>query len=177
MTETQLPRHVVLIGMMGVGKTTVGRLLAARLGYAFWDNDEALEAATGTTADEMQSERGQLELHKSEDALLYEALESPAPTVYAAAASVVLNPQVLSGAFTVWLRATVSDEELNIARSGQHHRPLPPDAAAFLEQLNKVRMPAYARAANAIVDAADDPAGTCERVMESLGAVRARPAG
>ena len=177
MTETKPPRHVVLIGMMGVGKTTVGSLLAARLGYAFWDNDQALEAATGTTAAELQSERGQLELHKAEDALLHEALQTPAQTVYAAAASVVLNPQVLGGAFTVWLRESVSKEELNIADSGQHHRPLPADAAAFLEQLGRARTPAYTRVADAIVDVADDPAGTCERVIAALGAVRARPAG
>ena len=69
-------RHVVMIGMMGVGKSTVGRRVAARLGWGYWDNDEALEAATGTTAGELQRRRGQAALHATENRLLREALQT-----------------------------------------------------------------------------------------------------
>jgi shikimate kinase len=160
--------HLALIGMMGTGKTTVGRLLAARLGWAFWDNDEALREATGQTAAELQRLRGQPALHETEDRLLREALGGQAQTVVAAAASVVLNPAVLAGALTVWLRASAGWEEQNIARSGQHHRPLPADATTALQQLSAVREPMYAKAADITIDVATDPATTCDRVIEAL---------
>jgi len=161
-------RNLALIGMMGTGKTTVGQMLATRLGWSFWDNDEALRTATGLTAAELQRERGQAALHEIEDQLLREALEGRAQTVCAAAASVVLNPSVLDGAFTVWLRASADWEERNIARSGQRHRPLPADATAVLRQLSDVREPMYASAADITIDVATDAATTCDRVIEAL---------
>ncbi len=161
-------RDLVLIGMMGTGKTTVGQILATRLGWGFWDNDEALQGATGQTAAELQRLRGEAVLHEVEDRLLSEALREHTQTVFAAAASVVLNPALLAGAFTVWLRAGAGWEEQNIARSGQHHRPLPEDAAAVLRQLSAVREPLYAKAANITIDVAPDAMTTCDRVMEAL---------
>ena len=160
--------HLVLIGMMGTGKTTVGKTLAARLHWAFWDNDEALRTATGQTAAEIQGLRGQAALHEIEDRLLCEALHTETRTVFAAAASVVLNPAVLAGAFTVWLRASIGWEEQNIARSGQHHRPLPANATAVLRQLAETREPMYASAADITIDVATDPATTCDRLIEAI---------
>lgn len=157
--------------MMGAGKTTVGRLVAARLGWAFWDNDEALLQATGKTAAQLQSERGLDALHQIEDRLLREALRTSAPTVHAAAGSVVLHPESVKGAVTVWLRISASLEELNIARSGQHHRPLPSDAAATLERLGRARQSKYARLGDAVVDVASTPEITCERVIDALSAI------
>lgn len=161
-------RHVVLIGLMGVGKTTVGRLLAARLHWSFWDNDEALQAATGATAAELQKQCGQSALHETEDRLLREALRTQVPTVFAAAGSVVLNPALLRGALVVWLRMSTAMEERNIARSGQRHRPLPVDAAATLERMSADRYALYTTAADVIADVGTDPASTCERVFEAI---------
>jgi shikimate kinase len=156
--------------MMGTGKTTVGRLVAARLGRPFWDNDEALEQATGKTAAEFQQERGQAELHETEGRLLREALRTETPTVFAAAAAVVLDPGTLTGAITVWLRSGAAREAANIARSGEHHRPLPPDAATFLRRISAERLALYTRAADITVDAAADPAATCDQVVQALDA-------
>jgi shikimate kinase len=153
---------------MGVGKTTVGRLLAARLDWSFWDNDEALQAATGKTAAELQEQCGQPVLHETEDRLLREALRTPAPTVFAAASSVVLNPSLLQGTLVVWLRMSTVMEERNILRSGQRHRPLPVDAAAALERMSTERFALYGSIANVTVDVGTDPASTCERVFEAV---------
>jgi shikimate kinase len=166
-------RHVVLIGMMGSGKTTCGRLLAKRLGWGFWDCDEALTQATGSTAGELQRTRGQAVLHAIEHRLIRDALMTRTDTVFAAAGSVVLKPSVLQGELTVWLRASAAQEQQNIAHSGQHHRPLPEDPIAVLQQMSAARLPAYERLADITVDVASDPNVTCDRVMQALRA-RAR---
>jgi shikimate kinase len=161
-------RQLVLIGMMGAGKTTVGRLVAASLGWNFWDNDDALFQATGKTAAQLQHGLGLSALHQTEDRLLREALQAGEPTVYAAAGSVVLQPEILNRVPTIWLRIGASQEELNLARSGQYHRPLPSNAAPILEQLREARADKYERLAGAIVDVASTPEVTCERVIEAL---------
>jgi shikimate kinase len=157
--------------MMGAGKTTVGRLVAARLGWTFWDNDDALAQATGKTAGQVQQERGFAALHQAEDRLLREALRSRKSTVYAAAGSVVLKPGALNGVPTIWLRIGAAREELNLAQSSQYHRPLPRDAGPFLERLGETRAAAYARLADAVVDVASTPEITCERVIAALNTI------
>jgi shikimate kinase len=164
-------RHVVLIGMMGVGKTTVGTLLAERLGYEFWDNDVALRQATGKTAAEVQQLDGPDGLHKTEASLLEAALSSPEPKVIAAPGSVALFRGPLPGAITVWLRLSAHREAANIAHSGQHHRPLPADSEATLRELAADRAAAYTRLADIVIDAGSDPGVTCERVLEALRAL------
>ncbi len=161
-------RHVVMIGMMGVGKSTVGRLVAARLGWDYWDNDDALEASTGTTAGELQRRRGQAALHATENRLLRDALQSHDRTVLAAAGSVVLKPELLAGELTVWLRMSLARERENIAHSGQHHRPLPEAAMAVLQRLSAARLPMYERVADITIQVADTPEATCELVMNAL---------
>jgi shikimate kinase len=168
-------RHVVLIGMMGVGKTTVGKLLADQLGYEFWDNDVALEQATGKTAADLQRLEGPEGLHRAEARLLEAALRSSAPKVIAAPGSVALIPGPLPGAVTVWLRASVHREVANIAHSGQHHRPLPADAEELLRGVAADRAGVYARLAEIVVDVGSDPAVTCERVAEALRALPPGP--
>jgi shikimate kinase len=163
-------RHVVLIGMMGSGKTTCGHLLAKRLGWGFWDCDEALLEATGSTAAEVQRSRGQAVLHAIEHRLLRNALLTRTDTVFAAAGSAVLRPAVLAGTLTVWLRTSAVQEEQNIARSGQEHRPLPEDPIAVLQEMSAARLPAYERFADITVDVASDPNVTCDRVMQALRA-------
>jgi len=166
--SSEVNRQIVLIGMMGVGKSTVGRMLAAHLGRDFWDNDDALTTTTGRTAAEVQTADGQAALHQLENQLLTEALRTNTPTVFAAASSVVLDPEVLRGSLTVWLRASTEAEERNLLASGQHHRPLPPAPDAYLRRLAAERDPLYAHLADVIVDVGADPETTYDRVLEAL---------
>ncbi len=104
------PRPVVLVGLMGSGKTTVGQRLAASLGRRFIDNDEALRAETGRTTAQIAAEESVDTLHRREAETLLSALARPGPTVIAAAASVVLNADVRRrlqrDAVVVWLQAS-----------------------------------------------------------------------
>ena len=168
---SRFDRHIVMIGMMGAGKTTIGRQLASRLGYGFWDNDEALSQATGETAAEVQRAEGQDALHRLENRLLREALADQSLKVFAAAASVVLEPELLAGAVTVWLRVSPTREAENIAHSGQDHRPLPGDPVDALRRVGAEREHLYAQLADVMVDVGSaDPGATCEQVLAALRA-------
>jgi shikimate kinase len=172
---TRSDRQIVLIGVMGAGKSTIGKRLAARLGWEFWDNDEALRAATGLTAAEVQDEEGQAELHQHEKELLRGALSRPEAMVLAAAGSVVLEPELVAGVLTVWLRISTTRWAEHLAHSGQHHRPLPADPHALLRQIASEREPLYARVADVSVDVADDPAATFALVVNAVTAYPGTP--
>ena len=88
MSDAQIhPGHVVLVGMMGTGKTTVGRLLAERLGRPFFDSDQMVEARTGHTVAELFEASGESGFRAEEAAALSAGLTDPTPSVIAAASS------------------------------------------------------------------------------------------
>jgi shikimate kinase len=102
-------RHIVFVGAMGTGKTTIGRPVAAALGRAFVDNDELLERTTGSTAAELAARDGADALHRVEATTVLDALHAQPPAVIAAAASTIEDAAVRSAlrdvAWVAWLRA------------------------------------------------------------------------
>ncbi len=103
-------RHLVLVGLMGAGKTTIGARVAARLGLAFADGDRLLERSTDRTAAALRDEHGVAALHPAESRALCDALASDVPSVIAAAAAVVDDPTCRAalrspGVAVAWLRA------------------------------------------------------------------------
>jgi len=104
-------RHVVLIGEMGVGKTTVGRKLADELGYVFFDSDDWIEEAHGRTGAEIAAENGVPFLHDVELAALQAGLAAFDPSVIATAASVAdttRGQHMIGSANLIWLDASES---------------------------------------------------------------------
>ncbi|MGH8998595.1 MAG: shikimate kinase [Acidimicrobiia bacterium] len=101
--------HVALVGSMGTGKTTVGRLLAGMLGRSYLDNDDRLVELTRAGPAELTARDGLASLHALEATLLLEALAGVPPAVVAGAASVVddaaCRAALHTRAFTVWLVA------------------------------------------------------------------------
>ncbi len=79
--------HLVLVGMMGVGKSTVGRLVSAELERPLFDSDEMIEARTGRTVREIWSTDGEASFRALETDTFLEALDAPEPSVIAAAGS------------------------------------------------------------------------------------------
>lgn len=92
MAEAAAQTRVVLMGMMGAGKSSVGRALADRVDWPYLDNDELVLAATGRTPEEIDAVDGADALHEAEAAALRHALAVPPPLIAGAAASVVTDP-------------------------------------------------------------------------------------
>jgi shikimate kinase len=147
-------RHVVLVGLMGVGKTTVGRRLARELEVPFVDTDEAVELHAGTTVKRLFASEGEAGFRKLEREVVAGLLARPAPLVLAAGGGAVLDEgtrvELAELAFVVWLRATPA---FLAARVDPTHRPLLADGAdGALQKLASERAAVYAAVADAVVD-------------------------
>jgi len=141
--------------MMGAGKTTVGRALAARRGWTFLDSDAEIEARTGRTVAQIWAADGEPVFRALESEVLTAALRSDEPAVVAAAGGCVLDPvnrSLLSAdGQVVWLRARPSTLEGRVT-SGTHRPLLDVDPAAVLARLASDRRDLYAEVADVTVD-------------------------
>ena len=145
----RLDRPVVLVGLMGVGKSTVGRRLARRLGLDFVDSDAAIEDASGYSAAEVFERFGEQDFRDGERRLVARLIDG-AVKVIATGGGAYVDPrtrQLLNErAITVWLDAPV--EVLAERTSRRDTRPLlrNEDPKGTLERLNDERRPSYAEA-------------------------------
>lgn len=153
---TPADRHVVILGLMGAGKTSVGRRVAGHLGRPLIDGDAVLEERTGgLTAAQVAELQSIDELHELEAEIALEALASSTPAVIGPAASVVEVDAVrdaLAGHIVVWL--TASAEHLASKAAEKDHRPLLDDGDPvdlFTRQL-AVREPLVAPMADLVID-------------------------
>jgi shikimate kinase len=147
--------HLVLVGLMGSGKSTVARIISERLARPLVDSDAVIEARTGRTVREIWLTDGEDGFRDLETDALIDALASPTPSVIAAAGGVVLrdrNRAVLQGdgVRVVWLcaqPATLVDR----VRSGVHRPALDDDPAGTLQRMFDSREALYREVADAIV--------------------------
>jgi shikimate kinase len=147
--------HVVLVGMMGAGKSSVGRVLAGRLDRPLFDSDEMIERRTGRTVREIWVTDGEPVYRALETEVLTEALEASEPSVIAAAGGIVLseaNRIALdhAGCHVVWLLADV-DVLLQRVRNGGHRPLLDDDPEGTLRRMFAEREGLYREVADAIV--------------------------
>lgn len=173
----QLARTVVLIGLMGAGKTSVGQALARKLGAVFRDSDAEVEAAAQFTIPEIFEKYGETAFRDGERRVIARLLDL-APHVLATGGGAFMNDQtraLLKGrAVTVWLRA---DLDVLVERtSGRSHRPLlnQGDPREILGDLMAKRYPIYAQADVAVESYANQPHD--RMVGRILSALRAHEA-
>lgn len=165
-------RHLVLVGLMGAGKTTVGRLLAERLGRRFVDSDEAIERREGRTVREIWLTDGEPVFRELETMALRDALAADIPSVIAAAGGVVLterNRVALAGAAAdvVWLRAEPAVLGGRATR-GDHRPLLDGDAEATLRGMAIDREDLYREVATVTVEVGDRSPGEIADAIVSL---------
>ena len=150
---------IVLVGMMGAGKTTVGRALAARLGTDFVDTDDLVAVSAGCSIRELFERHGEAHFRRVEASVLEEALSAITSGVIGCGGGIVtgdLNRRLLKDAraTVVWLRATPTS--LAGRLDGDTDRPLlDGDAVTRLNALSAERGAWYADVADVVVDVDD----------------------
>jgi shikimate kinase len=165
-------RSVVLVGMMGAGKSSVGRRLASRLGIPFVDADVEIEKAAAMTISEIFAARGEPYFRSGETRVIARLLES-GPQVLATGGGAFMNADtraaIRAKGISVWLRATLDVLNRRIKRRGD--RPLLKGAADPEETLRKLmeqRDPVYAEA-DLTVESRDVPHETIvDEILEGL---------
>ena len=148
-------RHLVLVGMMGAGKSTVGRRCAQRLQRAFVDTDEVIETIAGASVAEVFARDGEPAFRELERTAVADACASPVPAVIAVGGGAVLDPEnrrrLRAAGLVVWLCAPVDELARRVGDTAS--RPLlAGDAEGALRRLDALRRPAYEAAAHATVD-------------------------
>jgi shikimate kinase len=167
-----MAEHIFLVGMMGSGKTTVGGLLAARLGWRHLDSDEQVGRDTGQTVPEIFVARGEAAFRAAEARALAAAAVADTPTVVSVAGGAVLDPDnrhvLRRGGVIVWLRAQVETLAQRVG-DGAGRPLLGDDPAAALGLLYAQRRPFYQELAHVVVDVDRlDPVTVAERVLAAL---------
>lgn len=163
MTGGEDGRHLVLVGMMGAGKSSVGRRLALRLGRPFVDTDSLVEEETGRSVPDIFAQDGEDAFRAFEAEAVRRALASDAPAVVAFGGGAVLDPATRAlareAALVVWLDAPVRELARRVAastrRTGRSGRPLLEAGQrpeVILEGIARDREDAYRAAAHVTVD-------------------------
>lgn len=152
-------RTIALVGLMGVGKTTVGRRVARALQLPFIDADAEIETAAGRSVADIFAERGEDDFRSGERRVIARLLDGP-PVVLATGGGAFLNPDtralIKERALSIWLKA---DLDVLVKRVNRRDtRPLlrGRDPREVLERLMQERYPVYAEA-DLVVETSDSP--------------------
>jgi shikimate kinase len=165
------PARLLLVGMMGSGKTTVGALAAQRLGWPHLDSDAEVVAATGRSVPEIFATDGEPAFRAAESAALARSVQVE-PVVVSVAGGAVLDAEnrrlIRTSGTVVWLRADV-DTLADRIGDGAGRPLLDGDTEQALAELDAVRRLLYAQLADAVVDVDDKtPEQVAEAVMGTL---------
>ena len=178
-------QKILLVGMMGSGKTSVGERLAQRLGVPYLDSDALVLERTGKQVGATLTQDGVAALRRAEADALDDALDRVGPAVVSVAAGTVLDPgtrgAIDAGGWVVWLRAKATTLAARIADQPERPRHAPDLAAWFGEETER-RAPLFEEVADTIVDVegwtVDELVDRIARgIPGTLGRRSARPAG
>ena len=166
-------RTVVLVGLMGAGKTKIGRRLAIRLGLPFFDSDQEIEAAAGETIEEIFANRGERVFRVGERRVITRLLAKPVH-VLATGGGAFMDPLtravVRRLGVSLWLRADLDVLVQRVSRRSDRPLLKAGDARAILAELIERRHPIYEEA-DLTVDSGDgSPETTVTRAIAALTA-------
>jgi XRE family aerobic/anaerobic benzoate catabolism transcriptional regulator len=168
-------RRIALIGLRGGGKSTLGRLLADRLGVPFIELDREIEKRIGASLSEVFEMFGQETFRRAEREALESVLRQHRHFVMATSGSIVTDPGtmelLLSSCFTVWVRAAPEDHMRRVIEQGDM-RPMANSTRAMedLVAILKSREPRYAKAEAALVTSGKTPEQNLAELMRVIPA-------
>jgi shikimate kinase len=166
---------IVLVGLMGAGKSSVGRRVASRLGLPFYDADSEIEAAAGCSISDLFARYGEAAFRTGERRVMRRLLDGPR-AVIATGGGAFIDPDtralIAERGISVWLRADI--DVLTKRVMGRDHRPLLKEGnpRAILLGLMEKRHPIY-QEADLVVESLDQPTDlTVHAVLQALAACR-----
>jgi shikimate kinase len=166
-----LPKTIVLVGLMGAGKSCIGRRLATRLDVEFIDADAEIEKAAGLTIAEIFEKYGEAYFRDGERRVMARLLQAK-PCILAAGGGAFMDDEtrhlIKHQATSLWLRAEL--DTLVARTKGRGHRPLlnNGDPRETLQNLMDTRYPIYSEADVAIDTGMDNPNVTAARALDAL---------
>ena len=164
-------RTIVLVGLMGAGKTRIGRRIAARLKLPFADSDRVIEAAAGETIEEIFTNRGERVFREGERRVVLRLLAEPVH-VLATGGGAFLDPvtraAITGRGVSVWLRADLDVLSARVARRSDRPLLQAGDPRAILAELIERRYPVYAEAELVVDSGEGSPEATAARVIAAL---------
>ena len=164
-------RSLVLVGLMGAGKSSVGRRLAARLGFDFLDADVEIEKAAGATIPEIFTEHGETAFRDGERKVIARLLEQPR-IVLATGGGAYMNAEtrarIRERSYSIWIKAALDVLVKRCAR--RSNRPLLAngDLRGTLDRLMRERYPVYAEADFTVTSIDGPHEAVVEQILQAL---------
>ena len=164
-------RTIALVGLMGAGKSSVGRRLAAALNLPFRDADEEIEKAAGRSISEIFAQYGEADFRDGERRVIARLLEDP-PHVLATGGGAFMNEEtrtlIKERAVSVWLKVDLDTLSRRVGRKDTRPLLKGKNPREVLEDLAKVRYPVYAEA-DITIESGDAPHhATVDAVIKAL---------
>ena len=167
-----LPKPVVLVGIMGAGKTSIGRLLAKKLGVDFFDSDAEIELASGYKVEDFFDLYGENAFREGESKVIHRLLSNPIPHIVSTGGGAYLHPKscqiIHEKSISMWIRA---DMETLLKRVClRNNRPLlnKGDHRDVLSRIMEDQSNKYQEAAIVVDSDADSPRITVNRAITQL---------
>jgi shikimate kinase len=172
-------RTIALVGLMGVGKSSVGRRLANALSLPFRDADAEVEIAAGRSVSDIFTELGESAFREGERRVISRLLDQP-PHVLATGGGAFMNPEtralIKANAVSVWLKTDLEVLARRVARKNTRPLLADRDPLDVLQTQAEARYPAYAEA-DVVVETGDTPHHTTvDQVIRALSAFLEEPA-
>jgi shikimate kinase len=174
--EQALPamdRSIVLVGLMGAGKTTIGRRLAKRLGLPFVDSDEEIEKAADRKISEIFEHFGEAGFRDGERRVMRRLIDG-SPKVIATGGGAFVDSEtralILAHCLAIWLLAEPETLAERVGRRADRPLLKDRDALEVLRDLGEARSPFYAEAHLHICSRAAPHERTVQRIVEALAA-------
>lgn len=169
--SSALDKSIVLVGLMGAGKSSIGRLLGRRLGLEFVDADTEIETAAGSSIDEIFEEHGETSFRSGERRVIARLLAGPVRVIATGGGAFMdeaTQMAIKESATSIWLKADLETLLKRVTRRGG--RPLLKDQnpRMVLQKLIARRGPVYSKADITVETSDNPPADVAERVIKAL---------